>query len=148
MKIRATFTMNEFRDEVERRLQAIHQQMVRRLSFLGEQCLTEARSNHTYTDQTGNLTSSMGYVILLDGHRISYSGFSGGQEGANAGEQVLSKVSSKYGKGYALIVVAGMNYAAHVEARGYNVLTSAEMLAERELPKMLRALQRNIKKMD
>ena len=47
---------------------------------------------------------------------------------------------------YALVVVAGMNYAAYVEAKGYNVLSSAEHLAERELPRMLDKLITNIKR--
>ena len=37
--------------------------VMRRLQYLGEQCITEARKNHSYKDQTGNLTSSIGYVI-------------------------------------------------------------------------------------
>jgi len=36
--------------------------------------------------------------------------------------------------------VAGMKYAAYVEARNYNVLSSAELLAEKEVPKLLKAL--------
>ena len=39
-----------------------------------------------------------------------------------------------------------MNYAAYVEAKGKNVLTSAEHLAERELPRMLEKLISNIKR--
>ena len=45
-----------------------------------------------------------------------------------------------------IVVVAGMNYAAYVEAKGYNVLASAEHLAERELPRMLEKLISSVKR--
>jgi len=128
-------------------MQKIHEAIIQRLQFLGEKCLTEARTNKTYTDQTGNLTSSIGYVILYEGRQIFTNGFEGEGEGSGKGRQLANDLFKNYGTGYALIVVAGMNYAAHVEARGYNVLASAEQLAEKELPKMLKALSRNIEKM-
>ena len=62
-----------------------------------------------------------------------------------SGQSIAEKVG-KETKGVALVVVAGMNYAAYVEARGYNVLSSAEHLAERELPRMLEKLITNIKR--
>jgi hypothetical protein len=39
-----------------------------------------------------------------------------------------------------------MNYAVHVESKGRDVITSAEQLAKRELPKMLAKLVENIKR--
>ena len=61
-------------------------------------------------------------------------------------DKALPKKIGKETKGVALVVVAGMNYAAYVEAKGYNVLSSAEHLAERELPRMLEKLITNIKR--
>jgi hypothetical protein len=52
----------------------------------------------------------------------------------------LDELSQKRHKGITLIVCAGMNYASHVEARGYNVLTSAEILSERLVPEMMKKL--------
>ena len=66
------------------------------------------------------------------------------QKVSNPGKQ--SPKVGKETKGVALVVVAGMNYAAYVEARGKNVLSSAEHLAERELPRMLEKLITNIKR--
>ena len=65
------------------------------------------------------------------------------QEGALS----ITEIAAKYPKGYVLVVVAGMNYAVYVESKGRDVLTSAEKLAETELPKMLRQLKDNIRKM-
>jgi len=42
--------------------------------------------------------------------------------------------------------VAGMNYAIYLEAKGRDVLTSAEQLAQQELPRMLSELVSNINK--
>ncbi|MGV4578106.1 hypothetical protein ACQ1R5_10635 [Ornithobacterium rhinotracheale] len=48
----------------------------------------------------------------------------------------------KYPRGYVLVVVAGMNYALYVESKGYNVLSTAEQLAEREVPRLLNEIFR------
>jgi hypothetical protein len=138
--------MQQIEHHIRAQALRIHEAIIRRLQYLGEQCLAEARNNKTYMDQTGNLTSSMGYVILFNGHVQHRGGFAGSGEGASQGEQTLQKVSAQYSKGYALIVCAGMGYAAYVESKGYNVLTSAEMLAEKELPKLMKALSKNISK--
>lgn len=37
------------------------------------------------------------------------------------------------------MVVAGMKYATYVEAHNYNVLSSTELVAEKEVPKLLKA---------
>ena len=33
---------------------------------VGERCIIEARDNGAYTDRTGNLRNSVGYVVLLN----------------------------------------------------------------------------------
>lgn len=160
MGLKAKFNRADIDKELRRRALKIETAIIRRLQFLGEKCLIECRTNKTYTDQTGNLTSSMGYVVVANGRIVETHGFnqsvvslSGnkgtaiGKDGGAEGEGLANEMALRFRTGFALIVVAGMNYAAHVEARGYNVLTTAEMLAEKELPKMLAALRRNIGKM-
>lgn len=124
--------------------------VMRRLQYLGEQCITEARKNHSYKDQTGNLTSSIGYVIAVNGRVVSRSSFeavtvtrtvkkhgkmititSTGTEGAKQGEAFAREVARQFPHDVVLIVVAGRKYAKYVAARGYNVLDSAEQLARR-----------------
>ena len=102
--------------------------------------------------QTGALLSSTGYEVFVDGVAIhsQFDAASGAE--SNAAEmgiksgQSIAETIGKGTKGIALVVVAGMNYAAYVEAKGYNVLSSAEHLAERELPRMLEKLISNIKR--
>lgn len=51
----------------------------------------------------------------------------------------------KFANGYALVVVAGMNYAEFVEAmENKNVLASAELFARKELPGMMSKLKSNL----
>ena len=40
----------------------------------------------------------------------------------------------------ALVVVAGMNYAAYVEAKGYNVILPAELKAKTDFPQAMKKL--------
>ena len=133
-------------------LNEIEKKQIARLQRLGEMCLVEARTNKGYMMQTGALLSSTGYEVFVDGVAIhsQFDAASGAE--SNAAEtgiksgQSIAETIGKGTKGIALVVVAGMNYAAYVEAKGYNVLSSAEHLAERELPRMLEKLISNIKR--
>ena len=111
------------------------------LDYIGQQCQNDARSNGAYQDHTGNLRASCQYRVIRDGKTYSGSG-SEGSEGANAGDELLDKLSFQYSMdGAVLIVVAGMKYAAAVEAKGFNVLTSAELLADQLVPQLLDKLK-------
>ena len=107
---------------------------------VGNRCITEARDNGSYMDQTGNLRSSIGYVVVVDGQIVRKNVVDlvkNGTEGTKEAEAFLERLASEHSTGICLIVVAGMNYASYVEGRGYNVLTSAELLAERLVPQLL-----------
>lgn len=141
------FNSNDIERILREKIEKYHQKVIRTLKYVGEMCINEARTNGSYQDQTGNLRSSIGYVVLQDGKPIEKGGFAptergteGGKDGQKEGESFINKVTSQYPKGFVLVVVAGMKYASYVEARNYNVLTSAELLAEREVPKLLKAL--------
>ncbi|MDR0429371.1 MAG: hypothetical protein LBH58_02690 [Tannerellaceae bacterium] len=88
-----------------------------------------------YIDDSGNLRGSIGFVISLDG-RIIHENFEG--KGSLYGQEFARKVAGRFPTGAALIVVAGMNYSAAVSAKGYDVLDSAEDIARRRLPELLR----------
>ena len=109
--------------------------------YIGESCIIEARNGGTYGDRTGNLRSSIGYVVLDNGRIVRKGGCQkvkqGGSSGASEGDKFLSQLIAKNKKGIVLIVVAGMNYASYVEAKGYNVITSAELLAKSLIPQMM-----------
>lgn len=116
--------------------------IIKTLNFVGITCINEARTNGDYIDQTGNLRSSIGYAIIQNGVVVNQSRFEqvkDGREGKKEGAELLSDLIGRNTQGIVLIVVAGMNYAAYVETKR-NVITSAELLAEDLVPKLLRQL--------
>lgn len=152
MGIKANFTKNDIKKRLDAFVDMVEQKQIERLQRLGEMCLIEARMNKGYMMQTGALLSSTGYEIFVDGVAIhtQFDAANGAEsEAAARGIRKGQTVAEKVGKdtqGVALVVVAGMNYAAYVEARGKNVLSSAEHLAERELPRMLEKLISSVKR--
>lgn len=152
MGIKAQFTQEQLKRRFDAFLAMVKKEQIARMQRLGEMCLIEARNNKGYMMQTGALLSSTGYMIFVDGVALhsQFDAASGAesnaaQNGIKAGQSLAEKVG-KNTKGIALVVVAGMNYAAYVEAKGYNVLSSAEHLAQRELPRMLEKLVQTINK--
>lgn len=105
-----------------------------KLKYLGEELVKYAKDNHNYTDQTGNLTNSIGYAVVHN-HDIVYSSFdeSSGVADISALQAAKAMAQDIYGNNcYSLIIVAGMNYAAYVEAKGYNVILPAELKAKKD----------------
>lgn len=128
---------------VESTVKEVEDALVYNFSYVGERCVAEARTGHGYTDRTGNLTSSMGYVVVKDGRVVHESAFNktlDGKEGSASGRQFARSLASQQPEGIALIVVAGMNYARYVADKGFNVLDSAEIMAGRLVPSIMEKL--------
>jgi hypothetical protein len=145
MAITPKFNISQVKADLQDRLNRIEQAAINRLIVVGEKFVANARNNHTYKDQTGNLTSSIGYLILKDGQQIEQS-FIGKQAiGKAKGLAVAEEVSEKYPKGLVLIVVAGMEYAGYVESKNYDVITASGITAENDLRKSLAELSNKLK---
>lgn len=155
MAVIPTFSMDSVRNRMNAFLDAVGRQQIARLQELGEMCVTYARQAHpnNWEDQTGNLRSSTGYMVFVDGIAVHQSAFDQVQpkkplaavyNGGETGERLCRMIGEET-EGVCLVVVAGMNYARHVESMGRDVLTGAEHLAERELPRMIEQLTKNIK---
>lgn len=97
---------------------------------LARRCVTDARNKSKaqggFDDQTGNLRASMGYVIFYNG-KIAKQDFEGVSKGKKVGEVFAKKVGADYPKGWAIVIVAGMEYASYVEALGYDVITGSTL---------------------
>lgn len=116
------------------------------MRYLGEECVNWARDMADFKDQTANLRNSIGYIILKNGREIGANFEKTGKpnpkakktdiDGLEVGEAYAKKIAAEYTSGYVLILVAGMEYAAAVEAKGRDVLSSAEQLAMEEMPKL------------
>ena len=142
-------------DEVARYLRAeaerVQKLTIRALANLGERCVIEARDRsqqESWIDRTGNLRSSIGYIITHNGAIVKCSDFSQvkqGSEGTKIGKELAEEIAKRYSSEYVLVVVAGMNYAEYVEAMDNKVvLASAELFANKELPKMMEKLRKQI----
>lgn len=122
--------------------------VTREVRYIGEQVTTEARvgaktEGKDYLTQTGKLRSSLGYILTADGAVIGEGGFrretpSGGKtdrgaEGQQAGITAARQLAAEEGQTgtIRLTMVAGAEYASHLHNRGYDVLDTAELLAER-----------------
>lgn len=125
-------------------VERIERALVRTLSYVGESCRNEAIKSHRYKNQTGNLESSVGYVVVVNGRVAKTGGFKKvkkGRQGSTEGRDYALSLASKLTSGICLLVVAGKNYAAYVNDKGLNVLDSAEQWAEMLVPEMLEKLK-------
>ena len=143
VSLRANFDANQIRQYLLQQQERIEAAVLSALQRVGETFITNARNNDTYKDRTGNLRSSIGYVVLKNGEQVGGS-FPGSGEGVSTGENVIDDISSRFPTGYVLIVVAGMDYAAAVESKGYDVLTSGSKIAIDDLKKSLQALKNKV----
>lgn len=153
MGIRMTTKLSEVHDMLMREAERVERLTIRALSKLGEQCVTKIRDragDKSWYDQTGNLRSSVGYVIAHNKNIIQYSTFNQvnqGSEGVKTGKDLAEELAKRYSNNYVLIVVAGMNYAEFVEAMdNKDVLASTELWAREQVPLMLEKLKRQIAK--
>ncbi len=153
MGIRMTTKLSEVHDMLMRETERVERITIRALSKLGEQCVTKIRDragDKSWYDQTGNLRSSVGYVIAHNKNIIQYSTFNQvkqGSEGVKTGKDLAKELAKRYSNNYVLIVVAGMNYAEFVEAMdNKDVLASTELWAREQVPLMLEKLKRQIAK--
>ena len=104
------------------------------LKYLGEELVKYAKDQHSYTDRTGNLTNSIGYAVVRNKHIVHYSATNQPGISADSALQAAMEMANGCSSAYSLIIVAGMNYAAYVEAKGYNVILPAELKAKKDFP--------------
>ena len=153
MGIRMTTKLDEIHKVLMKEANRVERLTIRALSYLGEQCVSRVRNrggNKSWYDQSGNLRSSVGYVIAYNGSIIQYSDFNQikqGSEGVTVGKKLAEELVKRYSSDYVLVIVAGMNYAEYVERKdNKDVLASTELWAIDQVPKMLEKLNRQIAK--
>ena len=157
MAVRRVTSEETIKDAIAQYIERARMVIIRNLAYVGEQVVNVARSLPSppasmagkphkphYIDWTANLRSSIGYVIAEDGNIVTASSFEpekGGEEGARTGKAFAERLAREHDKGFALVVVAGMEYAVYVSNKGYDVLDSAELTAQRLVPEMTRQLK-------
>ena len=129
---------------LENRLTLEYQVIIRRLAFIAEQAVNVARNlpsppvemrkephQPNYIDDTGNLRNSLGYMIAVDGEPLNFN------FNSDNSRVLAQKALEGNQQGIVLILTAGMEYAAYVSRKGYDVLDSAEIFCKQSLQKLL-----------
>jgi DNA-binding protein YbaB len=75
-----------------------------------------------YIDNTGYLRGSIGYALYNNGTLVVEDYQGSGQEAA---KKTADEVAAQYSDGIVAVIVAGADYAAAVESKGYDVLTGS-----------------------
>lgn len=129
---------------VQRRKEALKARLDRAMALvlndLGLELVRTARLLHSYQDQTGNLTNSIGYVVIRRKSVVAQGGELKSGAGADEAKEVCMRIAAESKYDWTLAIVAGMEYAAYVEAKGYNVLMPAELKAQRDFGPAMRKL--------
>lgn len=144
--LKADIDMTAIDDYIAERFQVMLQQLVSGVKKVADDGVALARSksrSNGWTDHTGDLRNSIGYIISLDG-KIVHENFETSVNGTipstndpkKIGRDLAISVISSI-PGIAFVLVAGMNYALKVESGGVDVITSAEQLVKVELPRMM-----------
>lgn len=140
MGIKPRFTRAQVKNALDAYLDRIVFALIETLKYTGENFVTNARNSGSYSDRTGNLRSSVGYMIMHNGKIIhkAFGQTGGTTEGASEGEQYAMKVAEAFkGKRIVFIGVAGMEYAAAVESKGFDVISGSATGAVRDLKQQL-----------
>lgn len=156
MGIRMTTPISAFDKFVNDAFNIIRNEITMCLTKLGEECIAKIRDrsgSESWFDQTGNLRSSIGYAVYDHGMQKIQSAFQivmNGNDGSIAGRKMLRQLANDYSNAYALVVVAGMNYADYVESlKNKDVLASTELWAKGVVDARLeRAMQSAVAKID
>lgn len=145
IELTPNFNLNNIKKAIQNAANTMDRQVSERLQMVGDEFVANARINGNYKDQTGNLRSSIGYIVFKDGQPIEEN-FEVAQKGTDqkTGLNTGREFARNYDipdAGYCLLVVAGMDYAAAVESRGKDVITGSSLIAERELKASFKRLE-------
>lgn len=109
---------NLFKDAISE----VDKKALETLKYMGEKFVNDARIKGNYNDRTGNLRSSIGYIIISNGAILdrNFERVGNGNDGLSGkkkAEDFANELAALNPKGLILIGVAGMEYAVYVERR-------------------------------
>lgn len=158
MAIDKSFSVPQFKAYLLRCQGYAVEQTYKALAYLAEKSVNRIRdrsAEDSWIDRTGNLRSSIGYLITMNGKPITQGGFKqttapegNGGEGQQVGATYASHIASIYASTpLVLVIVAGMEYAVYVEAReNKDVLADTELWARKEWKKQEPELKAKIER--
>lgn len=141
-------------DEVLNNLRSMQNNVVfdkrilRELQMIAEEACNHARNDYPtrasggYDDHTRALRGSIGYKIFFAGNEVVRGGLEdlGSEKGAKIAESKLNEVGATDAL-WEVVVVAGMEYARYVEAKGYKVVTFVQEYLDKEINKLKQAIK-------
>ena len=147
VKLVPKFDKAQIKRALLERQKRIKDTLILNLKRVGEKFVTNARDNADFNDQTGKLRSSIGYVIIDNGIQIAenFKVVKKGPEGIATAKKIIDEAKANFPTGLVLIGVAGMDYAAAVESKGFDVITSSAGIAETSLKAALARLANKLK---
>lgn len=117
---------SQFEEEKER----IKKIAIMKMQRIGEMYSNISKNSGNYKDQTGNLRSANGYGIKDNGSIIKV------ESGRNETNSGIQKQETK--AEVELIIGNGMDYCSHVEAKGYDVVSTGIITAKAEAKKQFK----------
>ena len=144
MRVKAVTSQAQISKMLKQEADRQRKVLIRTMLYCAEEITNAARSTNSYIDRTGNLRSSVGSIVIVDGRVIQEYGFEqvkDGVQGITDGKEFAHSLASQFPTGIAIIVVAGKEYASYVADKGYDVLDSAEELAKVVIQKSLNDLK-------
>ena len=145
MGLRPKFSDKDINAYTKQEYQEAIDKLIEIFEFVGEGFIKEARamtkSAGGFEDRTGNLRSSIGYIIVLNGRVVQetvYQSVKGTdrEKGVRVAKQFMDEIAKS--DGLRLYGVAGMEYADEVESRGYNVISMQADMALTELTDLVK----------
>lgn len=145
------------KDELDRQFREFeyryNQKAVEWMARLGEMVVKYAREHGNYTDRTANLRNSIGYLVVHSGNVVksSFEGKLSPKIGTGANSEMAHSKGLNHARAVAreldntktyLVWVAGMEYAAYVEAKGFDVIRSSGDWLEANAKKQVEMFKR------
>lgn len=137
-------------EEFKRLQRRLNKKITDALSYIAETGVKECKQNHGYTDRTGKLTASMGYVFKTPNgtsvNMMASANKGGDPEKIKEGEQegktyaVNVGLSAIGGTSFGVSICAGAAYAHHVSER-FSVLESAHPIISKLTERFKNALR-------
>ena len=157
MALKAEFKVEGIRQlqqKLNEKKEALKRVLDMKLLQLAEEAVSHAKHNKGYKDRTANLKNSISFALFYDGQLVTkqIGQLSKPEEAPKEHRGVennLDAFAQEDGvvapSGYSLIIVAGMEYGAHVEHKGYNVLHLTRYYLHDEMKKILEETLEEIK---
>jgi hypothetical protein len=144
LSITPNFNMSDIDKDLQQFIAEVELHVISSFKAAGKSFVDKARAKTKdekgFGNITWNLRSSIGYVIVKDHNIVEryFPPYRNGSEGNKQGIAYAEEMALLLDDGeIRLVVVAGMEYAALVEATDHDVITGSSLKFESEFKKLL-----------